>query len=68
MKFGLKQLYEKTPKLMVRIGLACKAIAASTLAPTLNGSKIAAIVAIIGIIGAFLVAFFGEEYVDQSSN
>ena len=70
MKFGLQQLYNKTPKLMVRLGLAFKAISAMALPGTLSGSKLGVCVAIIGLLGAFLVAFFGEEndILDKPSN
>jgi hypothetical protein len=67
MKFGFQQLYEKTPKLMVRIGLACKAMSASAVPSIVNGSKIAIIVAMVGLIGAFLVAFFGESNDDNNT-
>lgn len=61
MKFGLKCLYSKTPKIMIRIGLVCKALAAISIPSTFNGNKIATILVIIGIVGAVIVCFFGEE-------
>lgn len=63
MKFGIRQLFEKTPKAMVILGhtLLTTAGTAATYSVVTQSAQYSPLVAIFGIAGTLLTSLFGES-------
>jgi hypothetical protein len=63
MNFGISQIFEKTPKVMVVIGHTLLAISASAAAYSMTTfyPQTSAILSIISVVGTVLTSLFGEK-------
>jgi len=71
--FGWKELWNKTPKILLRIGYALLGVttAASAMALVTNDPRLSKYTAIVGLVALFIVKLFGEEnpkYQEEQTN